>query len=332
MKNKRTAKTKPTPAPQAAPAPRWPTGPGPVNYRRRARTGPVLLERRRELVEKAKAIAAKLGTERLTLSQFKQHTGISAMSVHRLFDGWRELCREAGLAPPIENMRVGDDELFGAMRDAFLKLGGIAPQLRFERQFKYSIGILYGRNWNWPDALAAFRRWAEKHAPDFPYLAALPKQAPARAAPPPPAAPPAPAAEPKGAAPAPSAARAAAPRPLGDPVNYGGIAHAPVNEQGVVFAFGVVAERLGFAVEAVTTGFPDCEAKRRVGQGRWARVRIEFEFQSRAFRDHGHDRKGCDLIVCWEHNWPQCPLEVIELRRAIPELRMRSGGAPPVSP
>jgi len=22
---------------------------------------------------------------------------------------------------------------------------------------------------------------------------------------------------------------------------------------------------------------------------------------------------GCDLIVCWVHNWPECPVEVIEL-------------------
>jgi hypothetical protein len=30
-----------------------------------------------------------------------------------------------------------------------------------------------------------------------------------------------------------------------------------------------------------------------------------------------HDPKGCDLIVCWEHNWPECPLEVLELRAIV---------------
>jgi hypothetical protein len=49
-------------------------------------------------------------------------------------------------------------------------------------------------------------------------------------------------------------------------------------------------------------------------------VRIEFEFRSRTFRDHGHDPDGCDLIVCWEHNWPECPLEVVELRKVIDDL------------
>jgi hypothetical protein len=30
-----------------------------------------------------------------------------------------------------------------------------------------------------------------------------------------------------------------------------------------------------------------------------------------------HDPNGCDIIVCWEHNWPECPLEVIELKKEI---------------
>ena len=32
---------------------------------------------------------------------------------------------------------------------------------------------------------------------------------------------------------------------------------------------------------------------------------------------HFHDPEGCDLIVCWEHNWAESPLEVVELKRAI---------------
>jgi hypothetical protein len=34
-----------------------------------------------------------------------------------------------------------------------------------------------------------------------------------------------------------------------------------------------------------------------------------------------HDPAGCDIIVCWEHNWPECPLEVVELKKAISDLR-----------
>jgi hypothetical protein len=84
----------------------------------------------------------------------------------------------------------------------------------------------------------------------------------------------------------------------------------------------MVAKELGYMVEAVQTGFPDCEAKRQVGPNNWQRVRIEFEFESRNFRDHGHCLEGCDVIVCWRHNWPDCPpgLEVVELASVIQGL------------
>jgi hypothetical protein len=29
---------------------------------------------------------------------------------------------------------------------------------------------------------------------------------------------------------------------------------------------------------------------------------------------------GCDTIVCWEHNWPDCPVEVLELKTAVAVL------------
>jgi hypothetical protein len=91
--------------------------------------------------------------------------------------------------------------------------------------------------------------------------------------------------------------------------------YAPENESGVVLLFGLLARELGFAVERVQAGFPDCTALREAGPGRWRRVRIEFEFESRNFALHGHPPDGCDLIVCWRHNWPACPrgLEVLAL-------------------
>ena len=95
--------------------------------------------------------------------------------------------------------------------------------------------------------------------------------------------------------------------------------HEPVNEQGVVLLFGMLAEDLGYMIEAVQKGFPDCEAKRKIGPERWQRVRIEFEYESRNFHDHGHPVNGCDVIACWRHNWDECPkhIEVLELSNVI---------------
>jgi hypothetical protein len=30
-----------------------------------------------------------------------------------------------------------------------------------------------------------------------------------------------------------------------------------------------------------------------------------------------HEVKDCDVIVCWVHNWPECPLEVVALRDVV---------------
>ncbi|MDP9350006.1 MAG: hypothetical protein M3P51_00450, partial [Chloroflexota bacterium] len=108
----------------------------------------------------------------------------------------------------------------------------------------------------------------------------------------------------------------------GAPINFRGLRHAPINEQGVVYLFGMVSYELGLIVEAVQAAFPDCEAKRCIDprRDRWQRVRVEFEYRSSNFKDHGHDPAGCDMIVCWEHNWPDCPLEVLELRSIIHQL------------
>ncbi|HUB58829.1 MAG TPA: hypothetical protein VL975_00075 [Candidatus Micrarchaeia archaeon] len=108
----------------------------------------------------------------------------------------------------------------------------------------------------------------------------------------------------------------------GQPMDFRGLRHEPVNEQGVVLLFGMVAKELGYTVEAVQSGFPDCEAKRQVAPDRWQRVHLEFEFESRNFRDHGHPLTGCDVIVCWRHNWPACPphLEILELSSFLKTL------------
>lgn len=112
-------------------------------------------------------------------------------------------------------------------------------------------------------------------------------------------------------------------RPIyGRPLGMEELLHEPVNEGGVMFAFGAVAKRLGFAVRQIRRAFPDCEAVREIARGQWQPVWIEFEFESRNFLLHGHDPKKCDVIVCWVHNWPECPkhIEVIELKKAIREM------------
>ncbi len=112
-------------------------------------------------------------------------------------------------------------------------------------------------------------------------------------------------------------------RPIyGPPLTPLGLAHEPVNEAGVLYLFGMVGHKLGFVVTRVQSEFPDCEVLREIEPGRWQRERVELEFESSRFLAHGHDPNECDVIVCWRHNWPDCPahIEVIELSSIIKRL------------
>ncbi len=107
----------------------------------------------------------------------------------------------------------------------------------------------------------------------------------------------------------------------GPPMWPGPLAYAPMNELGVVFLFGWMAPQLGYVVHRIQPEFPDCEAMRLVGEDRCELVKAEFEYESRNFLKHMHDVKGCNMIICWRHNWPECPLEVLELKSLLPKLQ-----------
>jgi hypothetical protein len=106
---------------------------------------------------------------------------------------------------------------------------------------------------------------------------------------------------------------------FGAPLKIRGMRYAPTNETGVILLFGILAHDLGFVIEGLRPGFPDCDAKRLVDPRRdlWAPVRIEFEFRSSGFRSHAEYSDRCDLVVCWEHDWRECPIEVLELKELV---------------
>jgi len=265
------------------------------------------------LLDRLQEVADQLDKKSVSRSEFIRDTGISEWHVLKHFDSWNEFVSSAGLQPT-DVSRIADNDLFEAMREAFLQEGLISTRTRFRKACRFS-DYVYAKRWGtWSNVLLEFRRWVEQERPDFPYFEQLPTAAGVPVA----------ATEPGASVPvsektswAPSGGRL-----YGPVLNFRGLQHAPINEQGVVLLFGMVALELGFMVESVATGFPDCEAKRRVSRkdDRWERVRIEFEFQSRNFRDHGHDPSQCDLVVCWEDNWSDCPVEILELKSAIEAL------------
>jgi hypothetical protein len=109
------------------------------------------------------------------------------------------------------------------------------------------------------------------------------------------------------------------PKVLGEPIHFRGLKFAPVNEKSVAYLFGMISHELGFIIEALRTESPDCEGKRCLDttRNKWEQVKIDFEYKSSDFEAQGHNETETDIIVCWIHDWDECPLEVLELRSTI---------------
>jgi hypothetical protein len=257
-------------------------------------------------------------------AEFKAKSGLSEYQVLQHFPGWREAVRAAGLEPDSTNIKLDDETLLADWGEMVRRDRQIPTRDHYRREGKYSPGVFEKHFGPWSAIPSRFREFAKDNALWLDVLALLP-QGSAK-----------PTVAPRqdiqsgnspGFEPSPPQALQQYTkldnRPTyGNPIDFRGLRHEPVNEQGVVFLFGVVAKELGYMVEALQAGYPDCEAKRQIAPGRWQRVRIEFEFESRNFRDHGHPPDGCDVIVCWRHNWQDCPehIEVVDLSTVIKSL------------
>lgn len=289
------------------------------------------MDDKEKLIEILKDIAKDLNTTSVARHEFLRRSGASERNIQRLFGSYNELVLAAGLSPrsfPTSDApKYSDEDLLNEVVRVLRLPNSKLTRVFFEQNASISASVCERRFGGWINTIKAaggllkpgeeadiLQRIREYTAPNFPPRRAM---MPAEES----------VDDQDVGAPQPeSAEQAVEPAGLsnlyGDFINFRGLQHAPVNEQGVVFLFGMICRELGYVVEIVKQGFPDCEAKRRVRSKAvmWQRVRIEFEYQSRNFRQHGHDPDQCDVIVCWEDNWPECPLEVVELRSILRNL------------
>lgn len=82
----------------------------------------------------------------------------------------------------------------------------------------------------------------------------------------------------------------------------------PANEQGVVVVFAAKAQAAGWEFVSISASFPDA-VLRKDGE-EW---RTEFEYRASNFLDHRHDHRECDMVICWENDYPDNPLPTLEL-------------------
>jgi len=255
-------------------------------------------------------------------AEFLSLAGISEHSVLQFFPSWSAALRAAGLQPYTLNLRLEDRELLEDWGDAVRRNHKIPTRRAYRDLGKFDNRTFERRFGPWSQLPEVFRNFAQSKPEWADVLALLPAPSPSLPRLPRVSKVPSKGAEAKRQGWVKSYPPLDGRPTYGQPMDFRGLRHEPVNEQGVVLLFGMVAKELGYIVEAVQSGFPDCEAKRQIAPQRWQRVHLEFEFESRNFRDHGHPLDGCDVIVCWRHNWPDCPpqIEILELSSLIQSL------------
>ncbi len=247
-----------------------------------------------------------------SLRDLRLIAGISEQVLYKRFGSLRKALEAAGLQPAGPGMGQQESTLLLDWAAVARKLGKIPSVHEYESAGRFSNMPFHTRYRHWTSIPDAFRRFARENRIE-PQWSDVLKMAAAKAAKD---------SKTAGARLKPRVRKGpilSGRRVYGPPLLLPEMAHAPTTESAVIFLFGALARKLGFILQHLQTGFPDGEVMREVARGQWQRLHVEFELESRNFAKHRHPRRGCDLIVCWVHNWPECPanLEVLELSKVL---------------
>ena len=263
-----------------------------------------------ECVQEMRRIAQVLGRSHLTAEEFDAQAKVSAFRIVRVFKSWSAALQAAGLESSPNVIR---EVPISTLADDFLRvsiaLGRVPTITQLTRRsrhvshtfsgkhggyraFKHAaIDHLLSNNARIPSAIKTL---FETEIRQFPTEVVQTPDNPQ-----------------------------AQPHRQGRTLNFRAFAYAPTCEHDVVQMFGAVAQELGFEILANRSAFPDCQARRRRPGTRetFLACLIEYEFASLDYRRHGHPVSGCDLVVCWRHDWAECPIEVLELYTEIRTLK-----------
>ncbi len=278
------------------------------------------------LMAGARACIIAAGRRPVRLAEFLSFTGFRKRDIYKYYPRWNDFLAATGFGFQPYKARIEERRLLADWARIVLKFRRIPTHKEYAIHGKYSPATYENRFGRWAAVPGAFRAFAGNRRKWKNVVTLLPAEDQSQQEHQPPAAAKAAPARPLGRYPrvrnAGHALRLPGRAASGPPLGLPGMRNAPLNEQGVVYLFGLLAPSLGFDAEAFQAAYPDCEARRQIAPGKWQSIRIEFEYESRHFEEHGHDPAGCDLIICWEHNWEECPknLEVIALKDKLPQL------------
>jgi hypothetical protein len=242
-----------------------------------------------------------------SIPELMKHAGLERAEIRKHFGNYKQALEECNLQVPERGRKVEIDRLFLDWAEVVRSIKKLPTGFEYEQRGKYSIRPLKRCFGSWDLVPEGMKLYAEEHglAGEWSDVLELVGQDGGQRG---------------GAAMSTELAKLDG-RPIyGALIAAWGHVYGPTNEGGVISLFGAMAASLGFLILKVQTEFPDCEAVRVAGKDRNRPVKIEFEYESRNFLRHMHDPAKCDIIVCWEHNWPECPLEVIDLKKEIAGL------------
>jgi hypothetical protein len=264
-----------------------------------------------ELMTAIQACAEKIG-HAPSIRELQQSCRVSVRNIQKHFGTYKLAMEACGLIRHGAGYRVAADELFREWARVVRTLGKVPTMAEWATTGKFSVEPILKRAGGWSAAAEMFLQYASKKGMESEWGDVVNISTVHLAS-----------RKGLGWMSVPAAVPILKPVSTTDQAFYGTpllpmpMTCAPTNEMGVIFLFGAKAAELDYAVTRLQPEFPDCEAWRKVDDNRWQRVRIEFEYESRNFVTHGHNAEECDLIVCWNHNWVGCPLEVLELKRAF---------------
>ena len=262
-----------------------------------------------EIIESIQESAAELGRIP-TVADLKRMKKIGLKTVKRYFGRYSEALREAGFEPQGSGYKVELVTLATDWMAIVRKLGKVPSLLEYKRLSAYSVGPLIGRFGGWTEVPRGVLQFVREKGleEDWGDVAAMLERhescnwnGDSRSS-------------------AGSGRWKDAPI-YGAPLTPWALLHAPTNEMGVLYLLGALAPYVGVVVTRVQSAFPDLEVMREVESGRWQRIPAELEYESRNFLIHGHDPDQVAMIVCWVHNWPECPVEVVELSGVLRKIR-----------
>ncbi len=99
---------------------------------------------------------------------------------------------------------------------------------------------------------------------------------------------------------------------VGDLIGRRNIVYAPVNRSGVLLLFARLLDEFDMLVEETAEDCSYVIVRRRVDKG-WERIQVNLAYKSSDYTRN--DFSDNELLICWNHDWQDCPLKVFELKQ-----------------